>query len=33
MNTKRKAVQDYIIKYVGAIVAGNENTNTKKKEK
>ena len=26
MNTKRKAVQDYIIKYVGAIVAGNENT-------
>mgnify|MGYP007064787924 CR=1 FL=1 len=26
MNTKRKAVQDYIIKYVGAIVVGNENT-------
>lgn len=26
MNAKRKAVQDYIIKYVGAIVAGNENT-------
>jgi hypothetical protein len=26
MNAKRKAVQEYIIKYVGAIVAGNENT-------
>ena len=26
MNAKRKAVQDYIIKYVSAIVAGNENT-------
>ena len=25
MNSKRKAVQDYIIKYVGAIVSGNEN--------
>ena len=25
MNPKRKAVQDYIIKYVGAIVSGNEN--------
>lgn len=26
MNPKRQQVQDYIIKYVGAIVAGNENT-------
>ena len=25
MNSKRKAVQDYIIKYIGAIVSGNEN--------
>ena len=25
MTSKRKAVQDYIIKYVGAIVSGNEN--------